>query len=145
MSAADLWWSLDQRAGRVEELDPRECRRLLVAANVGRLGYTGEAGPRIIPVNYALLPERIIFRTGQQSEIARFALGSIVAFEVDQLDEFLRSGWSVLIVGRLRELTPAEIRMLDVGETPMPWAQGAKTLVCEVAISQITGRRVHPG
>jgi nitroimidazol reductase NimA-like FMN-containing flavoprotein (pyridoxamine 5'-phosphate oxidase superfamily) len=145
MNAGDLWWSLDQRAGRVEELDPRECLRLLGATDIGRLGYTGEAGPRIVPVNYALLPERIVFRTGQRSEVARFALGRTVAFEVDQLDEFLRSGWSVLIVGQLSEMSPSEITMLDDSETPKPWAEGVKTLVCQVTLSQITGRRVHPG
>jgi hypothetical protein len=145
MTTADFWWTLNQRAGRLEELDPGECRRLLGAAGVGRLGYTGEAGPRIVPVNYAMLPDSIVFRTGQKSEIARFALGRTVAFEVDQIDGFLRSGWSVLIVGRLSEMSPSAVQMLDVGKMPQPWPEGIQTLVCEVSLSQVTGRRVHPG
>jgi nitroimidazol reductase NimA-like FMN-containing flavoprotein (pyridoxamine 5'-phosphate oxidase superfamily) len=145
MTSADWWWALNRRAGRLEELDLRECRRLLSATDVGRLGYTGEAGPRIVPVNYALLPESVVFRTGQQSEIARFALGRTVAFEVDQVDEFLHSGWSVLIVGRLSEMSPSAIEMLDVSDTPQPWPKGTQTLVCEVSLSEVTGRRVLPG
>jgi pyridoxamine 5'-phosphate oxidase-like protein len=77
--------------------------------------------------------------------VARFALGRPVAFEVDQIDEFLHNGWSVLVVGRLREMTFSEVQQLEPGRTPQPWAQGQRTLVCQVELGHVTGRRVHPG
>ena len=54
-----------------------------------------------MPVNYALAGETIVIRTAPNTEIARFAPGQTVAFETDQVDEFLQTGWSVLAVGKL--------------------------------------------
>jgi uncharacterized protein len=144
-TAAGIWWRLPDRPGAVEELDAPECRRLLASASIGRLGYTGENGPRITPVNFLLDGDAVIFRTGQQSEVARVALGRAVAFEVDQIDEFLHSGWSVLVVGQLREMSFSEVQQLDPSRTPQPWAQGQRTLVCQIPLGKVTGRRVHPG
>ena len=145
-SAADgIWWRFPDRPGAIEELDSAECRRLLASTNVGRLGYTGEKGPRITPVNFVLEADAITIRTGQHSEVARFALGRTVAFEVDQIDEFLHSGWSVLVVGRLLEMTFSEVQQLATDRTPQPWPQGKQTLVCQIEISHVSGRRVHPG
>jgi nitroimidazol reductase NimA-like FMN-containing flavoprotein (pyridoxamine 5'-phosphate oxidase superfamily) len=118
---------------------------LLESTTVGRLGYTSERGPRIIPVNYAVRPDSVAFRTGQQTEVARLALGRIVAFEVDHVDDFLRSGWSVLVVGKLAEMSPSAVRMLNVSQTPDPWAGGERTLFCEIPFEQLSGRRIHPG
>ena len=47
----------------VELLDELECQRLIAAGGVGRIGYTGRFGPTILPVNYALDGEAIVFRT----------------------------------------------------------------------------------
>jgi hypothetical protein len=74
-----------------------------------------------------------------------FALGRPVAFEVDQIDEFLHSGRSVLVVGRLQEMTFSEVQHLEASRTPQPWAQGQRTLVCQVELGHVTDRRVHPG
>lgn len=145
MSVPNMWSFLWPAGGRVEELDASECRRLLESTTVGRLGYTSERGPRIIPVNYTLGVDSVAFRTGQQTEVARLALGRIVAFEVDQVDDFLRSGWSVLVVGKLAEMSPSAVRMLNVTQTPVPWAGGDRTLFCEIPLTEVSGRRIHPG
>jgi uncharacterized protein len=62
---------------------------------------TGDAGARIMPVNYVLAGDRIIFRTVPDGEIYRHALSTNCAFEIDDADELLESGWSVVVVGRL--------------------------------------------
>ena len=36
---ADRWWPMWHRGGRLEELDARECRRLLAGTAVGRLSF----------------------------------------------------------------------------------------------------------
>ena len=144
-TTSGTWWTVADRRGAIEELDPAECRRLLGSTSIGRLGYTGEKGPRITPVNFVLEADAITIRTGQHSEVARFALGRTVAFEVDQIDEFLHSGWSVLVVGRLLEMTFSEVQQLATDRTPQPWPQGQQTLVCQIEISHVSGRKVHPG
>jgi hypothetical protein len=73
---------------------------LLAAKSVGRIAYTSDAGARILPVNYILLDDCIIFRTVPDGEIFHHALDSICAFEIDETDEFFLSGWSVVAVGR---------------------------------------------
>ena len=143
-TTSGIWWTAADRPGAIQELDPGECRRLLGSTSIGRLGYTGEKGPRITPVNFVLEADAITIRTGQHSEVARFALGRTVAFEVDQIDDFLNGGWSVLVVGRLLEMSFSERQQLEPGRTPQPWAQGQRTLVCQIELDQITGRRVHP-
>jgi Pyridoxamine 5'-phosphate oxidase len=75
----------------------------VLVAYASRMG----AAPRIIPVNYAVRLDSVAFRSGQQTEVAGLALGRVVAFEVDQVDDFLRSGWSVLVLGKLAEMSPS--------------------------------------
>jgi nitroimidazol reductase NimA-like FMN-containing flavoprotein (pyridoxamine 5'-phosphate oxidase superfamily) len=128
----------------VETLDAAECRRLLSATSVGRLGYQTERGPRIVPLNYASAEGWILIRTAPDTEVARFAVNQTVAFEVDQTDEYLQTGWSVLVVGALRVISAAALGMLMPGQTPDPWAEGPRSVFLQLGVGELTGRRVHP-
>lgn len=138
-------WSFPVRAGQLIELDTLECRRLLASGAVGRLGYNAPGGSRIVPVNYTLLPDAVVFRTTVTGEIAEHGLGRPVAFEVDDVDLFLRSGWSVLVTAELVELSGDAVRLLSVQETGQPWASGDRSLFCSVSLTGVTGRRVLAG
>jgi nitroimidazol reductase NimA-like FMN-containing flavoprotein (pyridoxamine 5'-phosphate oxidase superfamily) len=89
----------------VELLDEGECLRLISAGGVGRVGYTGRFGPTVLPVNYALFEETIVFRTGQHSPMGEDLRTGIeyaesrVAFEIDEITPATREGWSVLVQG----------------------------------------------
>ena len=143
-SVADLWWPIWHQGGRLENLDPAECRRLLTTTSVGRLGYQTVRGPRIVPVNYALAGESIVTRTAPNTEIARLAANNTVAFEIDQADEYLQTGWSVLVVGELRMISMEALKMLAPGQTPDPWAEGPRSMFLQLGIDELTGRRVNP-
>jgi hypothetical protein len=93
--ADNSWWSLLDRGGRLETLERDESRRLLESTNIGRLAYCTDSGPRILPMNYRLISERLIFRTGMDTEASGYLINRPIAFEVDQVDEFLQTGWSV--------------------------------------------------
>ncbi len=140
----DGWWPTWHRAGRLEQLDARECRRLLAGTAVGRLSYQTVRGPRIVPMNYALVGDSVVTRTGADTEVARFAVKQRVAFEIDQADEYLHRGWSVLVVGELRMISAEAIRMLAPGQTPEPWPEGSRSIFLQLGIDELTGRRVHP-
>ena len=56
-----LGWSLTQRGGWLERLSPSEGRRLLGSCAIGRLGYSSADGPRIVPMNYTMVGNRLIF------------------------------------------------------------------------------------
>ena len=141
---ANVWWPIWHRGGRLEELDAPECRRLLAGTAVGRLSYQTVRGPRIVPLNYALVGDSIVTRTGADTEVARLAVKQTVAFEIDQADEYLHRGWSVLVVGELSKMSADAIGMLAPERTPDPWPEGYRSIFLQLGIDELTGRRVHP-
>jgi nitroimidazol reductase NimA-like FMN-containing flavoprotein (pyridoxamine 5'-phosphate oxidase superfamily) len=130
---------------QAEPLEPDECLRLLSSARVGRVGFTGPDGPQVLPVNYTLLDGAIIVRTDLYSTIADGTRGTVVAFEVDELDDRLQSGWSVLAVGEADHVED-RAEMADLfrraGE---PWAPGSRPLVARIVPGRVTGRRFRRG
>lgn len=82
------------------------------------------------------------------SELARFVelfgAGSLMAFEVDEIDYEWHQGWSVLIEGRVERVTaPDELRRLH-DAWPRPWASGARNLMIRVTPVTLTGRQMGP-
>jgi nitroimidazol reductase NimA-like FMN-containing flavoprotein (pyridoxamine 5'-phosphate oxidase superfamily) len=63
----------------------------------------------VIPVNYVLHDGAVWIRSTPYSMLARETAGGQMAFEVDGVDEFTRSGWSVLVRGRAERRSPAEL------------------------------------
>jgi nitroimidazol reductase NimA-like FMN-containing flavoprotein (pyridoxamine 5'-phosphate oxidase superfamily) len=52
------------------ELDDDACRRLLVEGVVGRLAFWSYDGPRVHPVNYAVLDDAVLVRTRADGHLA---------------------------------------------------------------------------
>jgi nitroimidazol reductase NimA-like FMN-containing flavoprotein (pyridoxamine 5'-phosphate oxidase superfamily) len=133
----------------VELLDEAECLRLISAGGVGRIGYTGRFGPTVVPVNYALHEETIVFRTGQNSPMGEDLRTGIehaeskVAFEIDELSPAAREGWSILIQGSAHPVDSEAERALVVQSGVEPWAGGEKELFVRVIPTRITGRRIR--
>jgi nitroimidazol reductase NimA-like FMN-containing flavoprotein (pyridoxamine 5'-phosphate oxidase superfamily) len=128
---------------RVEQLDPGDCMRLLTSVRLGRVAWAGAEGPQVLPVNHTVLDGNIVFRTDIYSAIAEATRDSTVAFEADELDDRMRSGWSVLVVGHSEHvLDRDEVAQLfrRMGE---PWAPGSRPLVAKIVPTQVTGRRFH--
>ena len=90
---------------RLDELTRTEAIRLLTTASVGRLGITMDALPAILPVNYAVVDDAIVFRSSPGAKVSAAVQGAVVAFEADESDVRSSTGWSVLVVGCAREIT----------------------------------------
>src|SRR5215472_6028180 len=68
----------------LETLDARQCRGYLGTSGVGRLVLVEPRGPAAIPLNYAMLGNDIVIRTGEQTGLS--AAGQPrVSVEVDHL------------------------------------------------------------
>jgi nitroimidazol reductase NimA-like FMN-containing flavoprotein (pyridoxamine 5'-phosphate oxidase superfamily) len=67
-----------------------------------------------------------------------------VAFEVDDIDDFLEAGWSVVVTGTAELLTEEELARLRGDNAPDPWAEGPRTLFVAIPIDQVTGRQLIP-
>lgn len=133
---------VDTRTG-IEVLEREECLELLRADEIGRLAVLSGTGPVILPVNYALDGDAVVFRTAPGTKLDNGAR-SPACFEIDAFDRTTKSGWSVVVVGRLEEATPFDADVLErVRHLPVePWAKGDKPHWLRLIPSRITGRRV---
>ncbi|MGH3465648.1 MAG: pyridoxamine 5'-phosphate oxidase family protein [Kribbellaceae bacterium] len=126
-----------------QHLPPEECRELLAAKSVGRVGFNGPDGPQVLPVNYVVHRRSIFFRTAAGSALADAMRNSRVAFEIDDIDEFLQSGWSVVAVGDADLVDDPDLLAELWGEhDPEPWAVGLRTQFVRITPGRLTGRRV---
>jgi nitroimidazol reductase NimA-like FMN-containing flavoprotein (pyridoxamine 5'-phosphate oxidase superfamily) len=83
-------------------LSPDECRALLRAGGIGRVGVSIGALPAIFPVRYRLEDDDIVFHgPTPQSEAPGTLAGTVIAFEADGFNTDDDAGWSVLVVGRV--------------------------------------------
>ena len=137
MATTDDW-----TAGRLVELSEDESWELLAGRPVGRLAWSGPQGISVIPVNYVSRDRQVALQTHAYSAMAREVDGNPIAFQVDELDESTRCGWSVLIRGTAHAVHEPR---RDSDSRPDVWAQGAKTFRISLAIASVTGRRVLPG
>ena len=128
---------------RVEELDVDSCLQLLEGRQVGRLAFVGAEGdPVVLPVNYVLDRGQIVIRTAEGSKLAAAVAKARVAFEVDDFDKDLRTGWSVLVKGIADELWQSTELDLARRLPLQPWAPGEREHFILIMSTAITGRRI---
>ena len=122
----------------LEELDHDQCVELLASMSIGRLAVAvDDDGPLVVPVNYVLDGDVVVFRSGAGSKL--HALWDLpVSFQVDQVDPFHRAGWSVLVRGYASEATSQQVKDLALE----PWAPGSKRHWIRIVPRAITGRRI---
>src|SRR5215217_4294664 len=92
----------------LRELSYAECRALLVRQRAGRVAVSTPDGPHIIPLNYSVVDESIVFRTSPFSVLATYGRNAKLAFEVDHFREDVQLGWSVVVRGRADAVTDPE-------------------------------------
>lgn len=132
----------DVRAG-LDVVYEAECLELMATEEVGRLAVSVGGQPLVFPVNYALDGREVVFRSNAGTKLEA-GLGRSVCFEVDHFDRAARTGWSVIVVGRLEEVTPADSVSLQerIHSLPVePWA-GQRERWLRVVPRAITGRRI---
>ncbi|WP_031168621.1 pyridoxamine 5'-phosphate oxidase family protein [Streptosporangium roseum] len=118
---------------REERLD------LLSAAPIGRIVFTDHALPAVQPVNFHLNGQAIVIRTAIGSKLAAATRRAVVAFEADEIDPELHTGWSVTAVGQARAVTdPAEIDLLAALPLTI-WAPGSRDHYIVVEAEHISG------
>ena len=113
-----------QAGAEVEELSAEECWTLLRKHNLGRLAMLVGERPEIFPVNFATAEGVAVFRTRPGTKLTH-GPGALAALEIDGYDRSTNLGWSVVLGGRLRDITEdaeprsARLRRLPV-ETAAP-------------------------
>lgn len=128
-------------AAGLEVLDRAECLALLRTVPLGRIVFTDQALPAVLPVNFSVWDGSQLIRTGAGGKLAAATRNAVVAFEVDDIDADTGKGWSVVVVGRSSVVDhPAELA--EAAEiAPRSWVDGRDHLI-RIAIGSITGRQV---
>jgi len=128
----------------LQQLRAEECLALLGGSiYLGRIGYVVDGVPVIVPVNFVLDGETVVFATMPGSKLSWLTNHRRIAFQVDQGHALDESGWSVLVRGTAHEITDlAELRALRRG--PRSWAVPPTGHWVRIAIEQISGRRLGP-
>lgn len=130
---------------REEVLDREECLRLLGTRRLGRVAVAVEGwSPLIRPVNYRFDPasQAVVFRSGQGTKLTGLLRARAVTFEVDEIDEAARTGWSVIVSGRAEEV----VRTGDLARVEAlgldPWVPADLPHWFRVRSEMVSGRRI---
>ena len=125
-------------------LDRQECLRLLAKVPVGRVVYTRQALPAVLPINFCLDTDAsVLLRTSPDSDLVRAIDDVVVAFEADEFDATTRSGWSVVVTGRAAVVTdPAEHERLSQAG-PTSWMPLPETVFVRIEAEMVTGRELR--
>jgi nitroimidazol reductase NimA-like FMN-containing flavoprotein (pyridoxamine 5'-phosphate oxidase superfamily) len=127
------------------ELSREECLELLAGHCFGRVVVVMRNGaPVIRPVNYVFdrSSQSVVFRSARGSKLHALLHVAKAAFEIDEVDEIARTGWSVIVEGATAEVThPHEVTGLDRLELD-PWASGPKPYWMRIRARRVTGRRI---
>lgn len=131
----------DARSG-LEVIERAECYRLLAQDEIGRLAVVVGGSPHLVPVNYVVDGEDIVFRSDPGTKLDQGPWPR-ACFEIDAFDRAERTGWSIVAHGHLEVLTEFDHRDADrVMALPVqPWA-GDKQHWVRLIVDRITGRRL---
>jgi hypothetical protein len=83
-----------------------------------------------MPMNYTLVGEAVTFRTGIDTEAPTGCSSTRLRSRLIRVDEFLQTGWSVLIAETPSLSTKSHLLLLDVRQTPQPWPEADERWSC---------------
>jgi nitroimidazol reductase NimA-like FMN-containing flavoprotein (pyridoxamine 5'-phosphate oxidase superfamily) len=126
----------------MEILSAEECTELLRQVPVGRIAITVGALPVILPINFAVVDDAIVFRTISGTKLAAATSNAVVAFEVDSYEDDGRSGWSVMVQGMATEVTdPAGLERARAASLDSWALDGDAGHVVQIELHVLSGRR----
>ena len=140
LAVSEFW-----EAGVLEPIDEEECWGRLAQHAVGRLAVAVGSQPDIFPVNYIVEDRQIVVRTAEGTKLAAALMGQLVAFEIDEIDDDAREGWSVVVHGTTSESHSLPSVLHDEELELEPWAKGTKNRFIRITPTRVTGRVLyHP-
>lgn len=122
----------------VNILNDEEAWARLSTQKIGRLATNVGDVVDLVPVNFVVDDQGIVFRTAPGSKLAGLMVSSSVVFEVDEVGE--ERGWSVVVHGTARVLERDD-EIAAVEKLPLkPQVATVKLNFVRITPSSITGR-----
>lgn len=128
----------------LEVLDEAEALELVRTVPIGRVVYSRFALPAVHVVNFALDGRDVVFRTRKGAKFGAAVADTVVAFEVDRIDEATHSGWTVTLTGRSRLVTDPHVIEQLAALGIEPWAPGDRDHYIRIRTQIVAGRRIRP-
>jgi uncharacterized protein len=130
------------RAG-LEILHLGDCFRLLDSVPLGRVGFVAGGEVVILPVNFLVDGQDVVFRTGAGSKLSAVEVGHYIGFEADFYDAAAKTGWSVVVNG-LAEIVESDEEAARLDALGLSsWAGLAAGRVwVRIRPTSISGRRI---
>ena len=126
----------------LEVLARAECLSLLRRATIGRVAISVDALPAVLPVNFSLIGEDIVFRTNPGAKMDAAMANNVIAFEVDDVDPVYQTGWSVLVQGMASEVVEPE-QVAEMRMAPLrAWAGNGRDRFVRIPTQHVSGRRI---
>ncbi len=125
---------------QLDVLNRRQCLDRLQTVRVGRLVFTEDALPAVQPVNFRLWRDDVVIRVAGGAKLAAATQNLVVAFEADELDPDLRTGWSVTVVGHAQPITDVSELVELSGVFLQPWVDGRRDHFIRIRTEKMTGR-----
>lgn len=124
----------------MQVLSTEECLALLDSVRLGRIALTDHALPIILPLVFARIDDRLLFKVGPGAVSRAAQLGHVVCFEADSFGDAHDQAWSVTAIGRLSIVTdPTMLQRVDQVDLA-PWSAACST-VASLVPEVINGRR----
>ena len=119
--------------GYFDSLGEAECRKLLAFGSVGRVAWQSEEGINVMPVNYRVLENQVVFHTSRMGVLASLLEPHQVGFQVDEFDVEAAVGWTLLVRGTTG---PA------VGLESISWVPDGRHVGVAIGLEWLNGRVV---
>jgi nitroimidazol reductase NimA-like FMN-containing flavoprotein (pyridoxamine 5'-phosphate oxidase superfamily) len=140
MTATDDGGVLSLDAAGCVVLDRRQCLDYLSAGGLGRIAVNVGALPAILPVQFALDDEQVVFSTGVGTALERATRDAVVAFECDGLELDGRRQWSVTFTGIAHHLAGDDV-FARAGAVLPEWTHLDGFRLVAVSTDYVSGRR----
>jgi len=131
---------------REQVLDRATSLALLRSVAVGRVAWATDSGEAVVlPVNFAVDGDDVLFRTAAGAKLDAVRSGRIISFEADDLEPGLHLGWSVMVSGPAEVVAEEDQDSLD--QVPLPWDRAPKPFLVRLHVSRVGGRQLplRPG
>lgn len=119
--------------GYFASLDEAECRKLLAQGVVGRVAWESPNGINVLPVNYRLINDHIVFHTSDTGTLAALLEPTRVGFQVDEIDPETAVGWTLLVRGTSSSA---------VGLESVSWVPDGRHVGVAIGVEWLGGRVV---
>lgn len=125
----------------LEILDRERCLDLLGTVELGRVALSDKALPIIVPVEFWMLGDEIVFRASGGLLATAARQGHVVCFEADS-GTAAEESWSVLVIGGLAVADAPGVAKLNDGRAP--WRTDVPGETARLSTTVMSGRLLTP-